>query len=376
MNKLATAAVTSLFLAPLFPATGTAQVTVGVILGATGQSSSLGIPEKNAIEMLPQTMAGVAVKYVILDDGGDPGAAVKNMRQLTEESKADVIIGSTSVPTALALADTALKTKTPQISLAPMPTNAYTFCVPQSADLMVAGLIGHMKTHGVKTLAYIGFSDALGDHNLQSTNELAGPAGIKIVTDERYSRTDTSVTAQVLKIVLANPDAVFVSAAGTPAALPQIELAQRGYKKQSYFLHGVINKEFLRVGGKYLDGIIATAGPFAVADDLPETNPIRAEAIAFKTTYDAKYGAGSANTFAAYAWDAGLLLKAALPAALEKAKPGTVEFREALREALETGREVVGADAVYAISAKDHNGLDDRARVLVTVKDGAFHLVK
>jgi branched-chain amino acid transport system substrate-binding protein len=376
MNKLATAAVTSLFLAPLFPATGTAQVTVGVILGATGQSSSLGIPEKNAIEMLPQTMAGVAVKYVILDDGGDPGAAVKNMRQLTEESKADVIIGSTSVPTALALADTALKTKTPQISLAPMPTNAYTFCVPQSADLMVAGLIGHMKTHGVKTLAYIGFSDALGDHNLQSTNRLAGPAGIKIVTDERYSRTDTSVTAQVLKIVLANPDAVFVSAAGTPAALPQIELAQRGYKKQSYFLHGVINKEFLRVGGKYLDGIIATAGPFAVADDLPETNPIRAEAIAFKTTYDAKYGAGSANTFAAYAWDAGLLLKAALPAALEKAKPGTVEFREALREALETGREVVGADAVYAISAKDHNGLDDRARVLVTVKDGAFHLVK
>jgi branched-chain amino acid transport system substrate-binding protein len=376
MNKLATAAVTSLFLAPLFPATGTAQVTVGVILGATGQSSSLGIPEKNAIERLPQTMAGVAVKYVILDDGGDPGAAVKNMRQLTEESKADVIIGSTSVPTALALADTALKTKTPQISLAPMPTNAYTFCVPQSADLMVAGLIGHMKTHGVKTLAYIGFSDALGDHNLQSTNELAGPAGIKIVTDERYSRTDTSVTAQVLKIVLANPDAVFVSAAGTPAALPQIELAQRGYKKQSYFLHGVINKEFLRVGGKYLDGIIATAGPFAVADDLPETNPIRAEAIAFKTTYDAKYGAGSANTFAAYAWDAGLLLKAALPAALEKAKPGTVEFREALREALETGREVVGADAVYAISAKDHNGLDDRARVLVTVKDGAFHLVK
>jgi branched-chain amino acid transport system substrate-binding protein len=376
MNKLATAAVTSLFLAPLLPATGTAQVTVGVILGATGQSSSLGIPEKNAIEMLPQTMAGVAVKYVILDDGGDPGAAVKNMRQLTEESKADVIIGSTSVPTALALADTALKTKTPQISLAPMPTNAYTFCVPQSADLMVAGLIGHMKTHGVKTLAYIGFSDALGDHNLQSTNRLAGPAGIKIVTDERYSRTDTSVTAQVLKIVLANPDAVFVSAAGTPAALPQIELAQRGYKKQSYFLHGVINKEFLRVGGKYLDGIIATAGPFAVADDLPETNPIRAEAIAFKTTYDAKYGAGSANTFAAYAWDAGLLLKAALPAALEKAKPGTVEFREALREALETGREVVGADAVYAISAKDHNGLDDRARVLVTVKDGAFHLVK
>jgi branched-chain amino acid transport system substrate-binding protein len=376
MNKLATAAVTSLFLAPLFPATGAAQVTVGVILGATGQSSSLGIPEKNAIEMLPQTMAGVAVKYVILDDGGDPGAAVKNMRQLTEESKADVIIGSTSVPTALALADTALKTKTPQISLAPMPTNAYTFCVPQSADLMVAGLIGHMKTHGVKTLAYIGFSDALGDHNLQSTNRLAGPAGIKIVTDERYSRTDTSVTAQVLKIVLANPDAVFVSAAGTPAALPQIELAQRGYKKQSYFLHGVINKEFLRVGGKYLDGIIATAGPFAVADDLPETNPIRAEAIAFKTTYDAKYGAGSANTFAAYAWDAGLLLKAALPAALEKAKPGTVEFREALREALETGREVVGADAVYAISAKDHNGLDDRARVLVTVKDGAFHLVK
>ena len=353
-----------------------AEVVVGVVLGATGGSSSLGIAEKNAIDLLPRTIGGAAVRYVVLDDGGDPGLAVKNMRQLIEADKADVIIGSTAVPTALALGNMALQTKTPQISLAPIATNAYTFFVPQSAALMVAGLIEHMKAHGVKTLAYIGFSDALGDNNYQSTLKLAGPAGIKVVTDERYARTDTSVTAQVLKIMLAKPDAVFISAAGTPAALPQIEFVQRGFKKQSYFLHGVITEAFLRVGGKSLDGVIATAGPFAVAEDLPASNPIKAEAIAFKTAYETKFGKGTANTFAAYAWDAGLILKAALPAALAKAKPGTVEFREALHDALQGGHEVVGADAVYTMTAADHNGVDARARVLVTVKDGAFRLLK
>lgn len=374
MKKLIAAA--ALILATFAARTGAAEVVVGVVLGATGQSSSLGIAEKNAVELLPRTIGGEAIKYVILDDGGDPGLAVKNMRQLIEADKADVIIGSTSVPTALALGNLALQTKTPQISLAPMATNAYTFFVPQSAALMVAGLIDHMKTHRVKRLAYIGFSDALGDNNYQSTLKLAGPAGIKVVTDERYARTDTSVTAQVLKIMLANPDAVFISAAGTPAALPQIEFVQRGYKKQTYFLHGVISEPFLRVGGKSLEGIIATAGPFAVAEDLPDNNPVKAEAIAFKNAYEAKFGKGTANTFAAYAWDAGLILKAALPSALAKAKPGTVEFREALHDALQGGHEVVGADAVYTMTAANHNGVDERARVLVTVKNGAFRLLK
>jgi branched-chain amino acid transport system substrate-binding protein len=375
MNKLVAAAA-ALVLVSMSGQAVQAQVTVGVILGATGQSSSLGIPEKNAIELLPRQAAGVTLNYIVLDDGGDPGAAVKNMRQLVEQDKADVIIGSTSVPTALALGDTAVRTQTPQISLAPMPTNHYTFFIPQSAGLMVEGLIDHMKTHGVKRLAYIGFSDALGDRNFQSTLKLSGPAGIKVVTDERFGRTDTSVTAQVLKIILANPDAVFVSAAGTPAALPQIELVQHGYHKQSYFLHGVINNQFLRVGGKYLDGIIATAGPFAVAEDLPDSNPIKAKAIAFKKLYEGKFGPGTANTFAAYAWDAGLVLQAALPRALAKAKPGTVAFRQALREAIEAGHEVVGADAVYKMTPANHNGLDARARVLVTVKDGAFRLLQ
>jgi branched-chain amino acid transport system substrate-binding protein len=347
-------------------------VTVGVIVGATGPVSSIGIPVKNTIALLPRMVAGAQLRYVILDDGGDPGAAVKAMRQLSEQDRVDILIGSTSVPTCVAVGTVALETQTPEIGIAPFPTNAYTFFTPQPPELMLAGLIADMKAKGVMTLAYLGFSDSLGDQNYQATVKLATAAGIRVIADERYNRTDTTVTAQVLKIMSGHPDAVFVSAAGTPAALPQLELTRRDYRGHVYFLHGVINAEFLRVGGSALNGITASAGPFAVVDHLAGDNPVRSQALRFRDAYEAMYGAGSVGTFAAYAWDAGVLLAAALPAALTKASPGTVAFRMALRNALEQLHDVVGADGVYNMSASNHNGLDARARVLVTVRAGAF----
>jgi branched-chain amino acid transport system substrate-binding protein len=367
----------ALALLPGLAAAGHAKtLVVGATVSATGPAASLGIPEKNALELMPKSIDGTTVRYVILDDGGDPGHAVRNVHQLIEQYKADVIIGSTTIPNSIAIGDVALQTKTPQIALAPIPTNAFTFTLPQSAELMVQGLVDNMKAHHFKTVAYIGFADSLGDQNYAALKKLAGPAGLKVVADERYARNDTSVAAQVLKVMIAHPDAVFIGASGTPAALPQIGLVQRGYKGQTYFLHGVINGAFLRVGGKSLDGTIATAGPFAVAASLPADNPIKNEAMAFTKRYNAAYGAGSANTFAAYAWDAFELIKAALPGVIAKAEPGTAAFRADLRAALQSGKEVIGTDAVYRMTPTDHNGLDSRARVMVTVHNGAFHLLK
>jgi branched-chain amino acid transport system substrate-binding protein len=349
------------------------ELTIGATVTATGPAASLGIPEKNAIELMPKKIGDTTVRYVILDDGGDPGRAVRNAHQLVEEYKADVILGSTTIPNSIAIGEVANQTQTPQIAMAPIPTSKYVFSLPQTADLMVSGLVEHMKKHGVKKAAYLGFADSLGDHNYAAFLKFAKPAGIDVVTNERFARTDTSVTAQVLRVMQAKPDAVFISASGTPAALPQIELKQRGYKGQSYFLHGVINKPFLRVGGKSLEGTIATAGPFSVAKELPDSNPIKAHAMQLIKAYEPAHGADSANAFAAYAWDGFELIKAALPTALAKAKPGTPEFRAALRDALESGKDVVGAGAVYKMTAKDHNGIDSRARVLVIIKDNNFH---
>jgi branched-chain amino acid transport system substrate-binding protein len=351
-------------------------LTIGATVTVTGPAASLGISEKNAIEVMPKKIGDTTVRYIILDDGGDPGRAVRNARQLVEEYKADAILGSTTIPASMAIGDIANQTKTPQVALAPIPAAGYVFSPPQTAELMVEGLVGAMKARNVKTVAYLGFADSLGDQNYVAFTHAAEPAGIKVVSNERFARNDTSVTAQVLRVIQSKPDAVFISASGTPAALPQIELMQRGYKGPTYFLHGVINRDFLRVGGKSLEGTIATAGPFSVAKELPDNSPIKPHAMAMIGLYEAAHGEGSANAFAAYAWDGYELVKAALPQALTKGKPGTQEFREALFAAMQSGKEVAGASAVYTMTATNHNGIDERARVMVQIKDGQFHLLK
>jgi branched-chain amino acid transport system substrate-binding protein len=365
-------AVTSLIGCVMAASASAQTVTIGVNLGVTGPTASVAIPAKNAVEVMPREIGNVQIKYVVLDDGGDPGHAVKNMRELIEEYQADVVLGASSIPVCMAQREVALQTKTPQICLAPVPTNAFTFTVAQSPELMVEGVVEDMVARNYKTVGYIGFADSLGDHNYQALVDKIAATDIKVTANERFNRTDTSVTSQVVKVMLTNPDAIFVSASGTPAALPQIELNERGYRGQTYFLHGVINRDFLRVGGKALNGSIAAAGPFAVAAQLPDTNPIKAEALAFRKLYDGRFGEGAADTFAALGWDGFQLIRAALPKALASARPGTLEFREALRDALEQVSALVGADGVYTLGPSDHNGLDRRARIMVTVKDGAF----
>lgn len=352
-----------------------AALTIGVTLGVTGPAASLGIPEQNAVQLMPKEIDGTPVTYIALDDGADPGRAVRNARQLIEQYKVDAIIGSTSIPASMAVADVALQTRTPQLALVPMPTNDYSFSLPQSAELMAAGLVEEMVRRKVGTVAYVGFADSLGDQNFEAFNRLAVPAGLKVVANERFARTDTSVAAQILKVLQSKPDAVFVSASGAPAALPAIELKKRGYKGQIYFLHGVILPTFLRVGGRSVEGAIATSAPFAVAEELPDSDPVKAKALAFKQMYEKVYGPGTADTFASYAWDAYQLIANALPAAKAEATPGTPEFRAALKKHIETAAPFAGADAIYAMTPSNHNGLSEEARVMVRIEDGAFRVL-
>ncbi len=371
----------ALALALAFPIVTLAQVKVGVTLATTGPAASLGIPERNTVALLPTEVAGQKIEYVILDDATDTTQAVKNARKLISEDNVDVVIGTSVTPGSLAMIDVAAESKVPMISVAasarivdPMDDKRkWVFKTPQNDALMATALADAMKKKGYKTLGFIGFADAYGDGWLAVMKEAAEKQGIKIDAVEKYARTDTSVTGQVLKLLAAKPDAVLIAGAGTPAALPQKELVARGYKGQIYQTHGSANNDFLRVCGKDCEGTLLPAGPMLVAAQMPDSNPVKKSALDYVQKYEAANGPGSISTFGGHMWDAGQLVVAALPAALKTgAKPGTPEFRVAMRDAIENIKNLPVSHGVFNMSPTDHAGFDDRARVIVKIEGGKW----
>ncbi|WP_321886216.1 ABC transporter substrate-binding protein [Paraburkholderia bannensis] len=359
-----------------------AQVKIGVTLSATGPAASLGIPEKNTIALLPKEIGGKSVQYIVLDDASDTSKAVQNTHKLIDEDHVDAIIGSSVTPNSLAMLDVVAQGKTPMISLAASAAivqpvddkRKWAFKPPQNDSLMADAIAGYMEKHGVKTVGFIGFTDAYGDSWLREFTAAAAKHNLKIIASERYNRTDSSVTGQALKLMSANPDAVLIAGSGTPSALPATTLKDRGYKGKIYQTHGVANNDFLRVCGKDCEGELLPAGPILVADQLPDSNPVKKSALAYKAAYEKAYGAGTVATFGGHAWDAGQMLQRAIPAALKTAQPGTEAFRVALRDALENIKDLPVSHGIMNTSPTDHNGLDDRARVIVEVVNGKWKL--
>jgi branched-chain amino acid transport system substrate-binding protein len=357
-----------------------ADINVGVTVSATGPAASLGIPEKNTIALMPISIGGQKINYIVLDDASDTTAAVTNTRKLISEYKVDVILGSTITPASLAMIDVIAEAQTPMISMAASarivePQDAkkrWVFKTPQNDIMMSLAIAAHMANSGIKSVGFIGFSDAYGEGWYQEFSKIAAIKDIQIVANERFNRTDTSVTGQVLKIMAAKPDAVLIAGSGTPAVLPQRALKERGYGGKFYQTHGVANNDFLRVGGKDVDGTYLPSGPVLVAAQLPASHPLKKSAQEYVAKYEKAYGAGSVSTFGGHAWDAGKLMEAAVGAALKKAKPGSLEFRIALRDALESVKEVAGAHGVFNMSVTDHLGLDQRARVMVKIENGGW----
>ncbi|WP_051390678.1 ABC transporter substrate-binding protein [Paraburkholderia mimosarum] len=369
------------FFAGLFsPAFALAQVKIGLVLSLTGPAASLGIPARDTAAMFPAEIAGQKVQYIVLDDASDTTQAVQDTKKLIDEQHVDAIIGSSITPNSLAMLDVIAQGETPTISLAssakiiePVDDKRHwMFKTPQTDAMMAGAIMEHAAAHNVKTLAYIGQADALGETFYAEIAKAAQQHGIKLVANERFNRTDPGVTGQVLKIVAAHPDAVVVGAAGTPAALPPKSLKERGYKGLVYHNHGVGNRDFLRVCGADCNGTFLPASQVLVAAQLPEDQPGRRLALDYISRYEASHGAGTVSAFGAYTWDAGLLLGNAIPVALKAAAPGTPAFRHALRDALEATRDLHDTNGVVNMSATDHLGLDPHARVMVEIRDGKW----
>ncbi len=376
------AALTAASLAlPALPAVAqTNEITIGISVTTTGPAAALGIPERNALEFVPKEIAGVPLKVIVLDDGGDPTNATTNARRFVTESKADIIMGSSTTPPTIAVSNVANEAGIPHIGLAPFPITPerakWSVSMPQPIPIVGKVIYEHMKAHGVKTVGYIGYSDSYGDLWFNDLKAQGGPMGLTVVDEERFARPDTSVTGQVLKLVAANPDAVLVGASGTAAALPQTELRDRGYKGLIYQTHGAASMDFIRIAGKAAEGVLMASGPVMDPEDQPDSALTKKPGLALNSAYEAKYGPHSRSQFAGHSYDAFEVLKRIVPVALKTAKPGTVEFRDAIRKALLTEHDIAASQGVYNFTEKDRYGLDDRSRILLTVKDGKYTLAK
>jgi branched-chain amino acid transport system substrate-binding protein len=359
-----------------------AQIKIGVTVSATGPAASLGIPEKNTVAMCPKTIAGKSIDYIVLDDATDTTLAVQNTKKLISESAVDAIIGSTTTPNSLAMIDVVAEGETPTISLAssariiePVDAKkAWVFKTPQTDVMMAGAILEHMAKNNVKTIGYVGFNDALGEAFFAEIDKAAAARKIPLSASERFSPKDTSVTGQALKLIAAKPDAIVIGASGTPAALPARTLIEQGYKGKLYFNHGVANNDFLRVGGKDIEGAFVPASPVIVASQLPDDHPAKKRAQEYVKLYEAAQGAGTVSAFGSYTWDACLELANAIPQALKKGQPGSIEFRRALREALEQTKNLDVTNGAVNMSKTDHLGLDARARVMVKIQNGAWAL--
>lgn len=352
-----------------------ADITIGVSMPLTGPASGLGIPCKNGFDLWPQTIAGEKVKLIILDDASDPTQASKNARRLIAEDKVDLIIGSAATPAALAIAEVAAEGQTVQMATSPVVLpegkGTWTFRLPQSNAVMASGVVRHMKTLGnIKNIAFLGYSDAYGESWLQEITRQGKDAGLNMVAVERFARSDTSVTAQALKIVSAHPDAVLVVASGSGAAMPHKALIERGYKGKIYQTHSAASRDLLRLGGKDVEGAFVIAGLAVIPEALPDSHPSKKLAVDFVQKYEAKFGPETRNQFAAHTYDAMLILDKVVPEALKKGKTGTPEFRAALKQALENAGNVTITQGVIHYTPTDHFGLGSNSRMMLTVENG------
>ncbi|MBN9474433.1 MAG: branched-chain amino acid ABC transporter substrate-binding protein [Bordetella sp. SCN 67-23] len=358
----------------LFQPAAQAEITIGVSLPLTGPASGLGIPCNNGLALWPKSIGGETLRVIVLDDASDPTVGVKNARRFVSEDKVDLIVGSAATPVALAMSDVAAQARTVQLAASPIVTapgkDEWSFRLAQSNAVMAIPVVAHMKKHGVKTVGFLGYSDTYGESWLNDFTKEAKAAGIAVIGAERFARTDTSVTAQALKLTSANPDAILIAASGSGAAMPHKAVVDRGYRGKIYQTHSAASRDLMRVGGKDVEGAFVVSGPATVADQLPDSNPSKKFGVDYIARYEKIHGAGSRNQFAAHMYDAAILLEKAVPAALKKARPGTPEFRAALKEALESGGVTPVSQGIINYTPQDHWGFTKETGLIMKVVNG------
>src|SRR5439155_1074078 len=161
----AASAVAALALAGAPAAAQTNEITIGISVTTTGPAAALGIPERNALDFVPKEIGGVPIKVIVLDDGGDPTAATTNARRFVTESKADIIMGSSTTPPTVAVS-------TDAILIGASGTAA---ALPQSTlrDRGYKGLI--YQTHGAASMDFIRIAGPAAEGVIMASGPVMSP---------------------------------------------------------------------------------------------------------------------------------------------------------------------------------------------------------
>lgn len=358
-----------------------ANYKVGFITSLSGPEAGLGVAYQKGMKAAyayQSEVNGRKITLIQMDDETNPTVADRDAHKLVNQEHVDVIIGTANVPDSTAIASVAYRLKTPMIALAPIALQgeraSWTVTVPQPVPLMVDAVMKRAKADGVKTVAVIGFADAAGDLFSGAVHAAAKREGIAVVADERFATSDTSVTGQILRILQKHPDAIVDTGAGGPGALPVLELAKLGRKIPVYGTHAMMSEDFVRIAGKAGDGVVAPAGPFMVAAQLPSSNPMRQISLDFGHVYERVNHEVADQAFPSYSFDAWLIFLDAVKRVPPNVQPGTEAFRAALHEALYNTRELIGTQAIYNFRPGDTYGVDARAAVMVRLQGGKWVL--
>ena len=356
--------------------TASAEISIGVSMPLTGPGSGAGIPMNNMIKLWPKEIGGEALKVTVYDDATDPTKGTQNVRRLITEGKIDLLVSSVATPVAVAIVDVTNESETPTLAGSPIDLppgkDAWTFRLPQSSAVMAQPIMKHMLKHGIKTVGFLGYADAYGEVWLKDFTALAEKNGIKLIATERFARSDTSVAAQALKITSARPDAILIVASGSGAAMPHKGIVERGFKGKIYQTHAAASPDLIRLGGKDVEGALVASGPAVVPELLPASNASKAAATDYVGKFEKAYGPNTRSIFAANMYDAQTVLEKVIPVALKKAKPGTKEFRHALKDAIENMGPTVFAQGVMHWTKDNHWGYTPDSGILLKVANGAW----
>ena len=364
------------------------ELRIGSVVAMTGPASALGLPEKNALELLQEQLASdtslpFTVKFITYDDASDPTKAVNNVRKLITEDRAHVVICCSTTPTSMAILETVTQAKVPNISLAlgqsviePAKDRHWIFKTPSTDQLQVTGLVDDMVKRGIKKVAFLGLEDSFGEGGWIAMQSVAKAKGVEIVASERFSRTDTNFTPQALKVRQSNPAAVYIHAIPPSSALVHQALKRVGYAGPIYHSGGSANNAFISIGKQDVEGALLGTTPVLVYKDLPDSNPLKPVITKFAALYEKRFNVPKVDIFPGQSWDAGNIT---LKAAEETVKAGVKlddldASRAALRDKIEGVKEFVGVGGIFNYSPTDHLGLDQRSTFISVVKNGEFRL--
>lgn len=364
------------------------ELRIGSVVAMTGPASALGLPEKNAIDLLQEQIASDAslpftVKFITYDDGSDPTKSVNNVRKLITEDNVHVVICCTTTPTSMAILETVTQAKVPNISLAlgqsviePVKDRYWIFKTPSTDQLQIQMLVDDMIRRDLKKVAFLGLEDSFGEGGWVALQSVAKAKGVEIVAAERFARTDTNFTPQALKVRQASPGAVYIHAIPPSSALVHQALKRVGYAGPIYHSGGSANNAFLSIGKADVEGALLGTTPVLVYSELPDNNPLKPVITKFAALYEKRFNVPKVDIFPGQSWDAGnIAILAASNAVKAGAKLDNLEAsRAALRDNLEKIKEFVAVGGIFNYSPTDHLGLDQRSTFISVVKNGEFRL--